>query len=206
MFACDITQPEACADVFRRIAADGAVDVLVNNAGITSLARFVDETPAQLRRVMEVNFFGAVNCTQAALPGLIAARGQIVAVSSVAGFAPLYGRTAYSASKHALHGFFDSLRSELVDDGVAVTLVCPSFIDTNIQAHAGDTARKAIGSSEVMSPALASRHIVRAVASRTREIHLGRDAKLSYLLSRVAPALFERAMRRRVATGFVGAR
>ena len=92
--------------------------------------------PAVIRRVMEVNFFGAVHCTRAALGDLVRTRGLIVAISSVAGFSPLIARTGYAASKHALHGFFDSLRTELVDSGVDALLVCPAFIATGIERNA----------------------------------------------------------------------
>jgi NAD(P)-dependent dehydrogenase (short-subunit alcohol dehydrogenase family) len=107
--ACDITDEAECRAA---IASVGAIDVLVNNAGISARALLRDTAPDVIRRVMAVNFFGAVNATQAALESLVARRGQVVVISSIAGFSPLVGRTAYSASKHALHGFFDSLRSE----------------------------------------------------------------------------------------------
>ncbi len=126
---CDVTDAASCADAIRSaVERFGGVDVLVNNAGITHRSAFATTDPAVLRRVMEVNFFGAMNLTHHALPHLLRSRGAIVAISSVAGFAPLIARTGYAASKHALHGFFESLRSEVRSQGVDVTLVCPSFI------------------------------------------------------------------------------
>ena len=134
---CDVRDAAACQAIIRRVIAEaGGIDVLVNNAGIAHRSLLAETDPLVIRRVMEVNFFGAVNCTTAALASLSARRGMIVAVSSVAGFAPLVGRTAYAASKHALHGFFDSLRAELAGTGTGVLLVCPSFVDTGIDAHA----------------------------------------------------------------------
>ena len=121
----------------------GGIDVLVNNAGITHLGLFRDTDVDVIRRVVEVNFFGAVNCTKAALPSLLERHGQIVVTSSVAGVAPLATRTGYAASKHALHGFFDSLRSEHRGDGLGVLIVCPSFVDTKI----GDRALGVDGGS-----------------------------------------------------------
>ena len=111
--ACDVSDEAAChsaiADVVQRL---GGIDWLIANAGISARCPPAREAaPAVLRRVMAVNFFGAAWCTQAALPSLLQRRGQIVVISSVAGFSPLVGRSAYAASKHALHGFFDSLRS-----------------------------------------------------------------------------------------------
>jgi NAD(P)-dependent dehydrogenase (short-subunit alcohol dehydrogenase family) len=114
------------------VAHFGALDGLVNNAGISHRSLFQDTDPAVIRRVMEVNFFGAMQMTHAALPHLLQTRGMVTAISSVAGYAPLLGRTGYAASKHALHGFFDSLRTEVEERGVGVTLVCPSFIATGI--------------------------------------------------------------------------
>ena len=132
-----MTDADACA---RAVAATaerfGSLDVLVANAGMSHRSAFETTNLDVLRRVMEVNFFGAVNCTKAALPHLLASRGLVVAVSSVAGYTPLLARTGYSASKHALHGFFDSLRAEVGPRGVGVMLACPSFIATRIARNA----------------------------------------------------------------------
>ena len=96
-----------------RISARSTVDLLVNNAGISHRSRSRDTDPEVIRRVMDVNFFGALACTHAALPHITRAAAWSIAISSVAGFSPLIGRTGYAASKHALHGFFDSLRTEV---------------------------------------------------------------------------------------------
>ena len=111
---CDVTDAVACSGaVAATVARFGSLDVLVANAGISHRSAFAATGLDVIRRVMEVNFFGAVNCTAAALPQLLASRGLVIAVSSVAGFTPLVARTGYSASKHAMHGFFDSLRAEV---------------------------------------------------------------------------------------------
>ncbi|MGA8390931.1 MAG: SDR family oxidoreductase, partial [Burkholderiaceae bacterium] len=126
--AGNIADPAACqAAVDQTVAHFGALDGLINNAGISHRSLLQHTDPAVIRRVMEVNFFGAMQMTHAALPHLIETHGVVAAISSVAGYAPLLGRTGYSASKHALHGFFDTLRTEVEDHGVGVTLVCPSF-------------------------------------------------------------------------------
>jgi NAD(P)-dependent dehydrogenase (short-subunit alcohol dehydrogenase family) len=202
---CDVT---SLADV--RAAIDfvcghwGGVDVLVANAGITHLSPFRDTDVDVLRRVMEVNFFGAVHCAQAALESLVSRRGRIVVLSSVAGFAPLATRTGYAASKHALHGFFESLRVELHATGVTVTMVCPFFVRTAIGDHAlgGDggaprVARTQTGRS--MEPEQLADQIYRATAARRRLLLASGGARLARLLSRLAPALYERIMRRRLA-------
>ncbi len=134
---CDVTDAQACAAAIADIAAaHGQIDVLINNAGISHRSAFAVTRLEVLHRVMDVNFWGAVNATKAALPALTQSRGLIVAISSVAGFSPLIGRTGYAASKHALHGFFESLRSEVADDGIDVVIACPSFIATGIERAA----------------------------------------------------------------------
>ena len=198
---CDVRDAEQCrAAIDRVIAAWGGVDVLVNNAGVAHRSLLSETEPAVLRQVMDVNFFGAVNCTRAALASVTARRGVIVAVSSVAGFAPLVGRAGYAASKHALHGFFDSLRAEVSAKGVGVLLVCPSFTDTGIDAHAlsgsGGLAGKAksvVG--KLAAPRDVAEAIVRAVRARKKLLVLSPVGKASYLLSRFAPALYAKVMR-----------
>jgi len=200
--ACDLADEAACsaaiADAQRTL---GGIDLLVNNAGISARLLLADATPAIARRVMAVNYFGALHATQAALPSLRARRGQIVVVSSVAGFAPLAGRTAYAASKHALHGFFDSLRAELRASGVTVTIACPSFIATGIEQAAPGAARRATG-GDVSAPAAVAARIVDAARRGQRLCLPGRTPRLAWWLSRVAPAVYERMMLRRVGGEF----
>jgi NAD(P)-dependent dehydrogenase (short-subunit alcohol dehydrogenase family) len=201
---CDVTSYEqvqaAVDDVVRQW---GGIDVLVNNAGITHLGLLRDTDVETIRKVMEVNFFGAVHCTKAALGSLLERRGQIVVLSSVAGIAPLATRTGYSASKHALHGFFESLRAEHAADGLRVMMVCPSFIDTPIGDHAlgphGETAGGAArtGVRNPARPEDVADAIVEAAASNRRLLLTPREARLSYWMARLAPALFERLMIRR---------
>jgi NAD(P)-dependent dehydrogenase (short-subunit alcohol dehydrogenase family) len=134
---CDVTDAEACnRAVGAGVERFGRLDVLVNNAGMSQRSGFAATGLEVIRRVMDVNFFGAVHCTKAALPHLVAARGLVIAVSSVAGFTPLIARTGYAASKHAMHGFFESLRTELAPQGVDVMMVCPSFVATHIDRNA----------------------------------------------------------------------
>ncbi|MEO8839878.1 MAG: SDR family NAD(P)-dependent oxidoreductase, partial [Herbaspirillum sp.] len=134
---------------------------------------------------------------------LVERHGQIAVISSIAGFSPLLGRTGYSASKHALHGFFDSLRSELEDDGVAVTVVCPAFIATGIDRAALDgdgqpapMSRKLVGKE--MAPKEMADRIFTAVSLRQRLFLPTPLAKLSYWISRLAPRFFAQQMKRRV--------
>ncbi|MBW1762700.1 MAG: SDR family NAD(P)-dependent oxidoreductase [Deltaproteobacteria bacterium] len=111
---CDITDTGQVQTAMNTVrGAFGSIDVLINNAGIVHRSAFADTLPDVFRRVMEVNLFGALHCTQACMDDLLAARGLIIAVSSIAGLAPLYGRSGYAASKHAMHGLFESLGAEV---------------------------------------------------------------------------------------------
>ncbi len=206
----DITDVMACrAVVDATLARFGRLDGLVNNAGISHRSLLRETDPATIRRVMDVNFFGAVHLTQAALPQLLAQHGAIVAISSVAGFAPLIGRTGYAASKHALHGFFDSLRSEVEGEGVGVTLVCPSFIRTGIGAAATDgsgapvSSQRVITGRESSAEAIAARIFDAVVAGRGL---LFPDAvsRQAWWLSRLAPGLYAKIMKRRLGKEFAG--
>jgi NAD(P)-dependent dehydrogenase (short-subunit alcohol dehydrogenase family) len=199
-FACDVSDAQACAAaISQAVTRFGSLDVLINNAGITHRSAFAKTDAGVIRRVMEVNFFGAVNCTRAALAPLVASRGLIVVISSVAGFAPLIARTGYAASKHALHGFFDSLRTEVENDGVEVLVVCPSFIDTGIAKHAlganglpAQHTQKVVGTRA--TPAAIAEKIFRAACRGDRLLLPGATALLSWWVSRLAPRLYARLM------------
>ena len=201
---CDVTDPASCAAAIGTAkSAWGGVDVLINNAGISHRSRFVDTDPAVLRKVMEVNLFGSIHCTRVALPSLAERGGQIVVLSSVAGFAPLVGRTGYCASKHALHGFFGALRTEVRGDGVGVLLVCPAFTDTGLAERAlgGDGAP--IGSGAVratagrqLQPQELAAAILESIDKRRELLVIPAVSRASFWLSRVAPRTYERMMLR----------
>ena len=195
------------AAVAATLSRFGSIDGLINNAGISHRSLLSSTRIDVIRQVMEVNFFGALNLTHATLPHITAQRGFIAAISSVAGFSPLIGRTGYAASKHALHGFFDSLRSEVEDLGVSVTLVCPSFIRTGIGAAGlgGDgaqasSARLTTG-GEASAEDIAERIFV-AVAESRRLLLPDRTSRLAWWLSRLAPQRYASIMKRRVGAEF----
>ncbi len=201
---CDVTDPASCAAAVDAVTtAWGGIDVLINNAGISHRSRFADTDPAVLRKVMDVNLFGSIHCTRAALPSLIDRRGQVVVLSSVAGFAPLVGRTGYCASKHALHGFFGALRTEVRPDGVNILLVCPAFTDTGLAHRAlkgdgtpiGSEAPRPVAGRQLQPDELAAA-ILRAMARRRELLLLPAVSKASWWLSRLAPRLYERMMLR----------
>ena len=131
------------------VAHFGRLDALINNAGMSAQALFEDVKATDLawyEQLMRINLWGSVWCTHAALPHLRKTKGLVVAVASVAGFSGIPTRTLYSASKHAMVGFFESLRIELLDSGVGVSLIAPDFVVTEIHARAFGSDGQPIGS------------------------------------------------------------
>jgi NAD(P)-dependent dehydrogenase (short-subunit alcohol dehydrogenase family) len=189
------------------LAHFGGLDILVNNAGISHRSLLENTDPSVIRRVMDVNFFGAMQLAHAALPHLKAARGAIVNVSSVAGYAPLMGRTCYSASKHALHGFFESLRAEIEEDGVDITMVCPSFIatgipDTALAGNGGAAPAPRVAAGGESRPADIAGRIVLAIVQRKRLLLPDRTSRLAWWLSKLMPRVYANTMRQRVRSEF----
>ena len=201
---CDVVDEAACNSAIRQIIGlYGGIDILVNNAGITQRSAFLETKTSVYRRVMDVNFFGSLHCTKAAVASLIERKGSIVVIESLAGLTPLLGRTGYCASKHALHGFFTSLRSELSGTGLHIMIVCPGFVKTNLQTRAldGDGAVTTHPQSMVGKPTSADK-VADAIWKGTRQrrdlLILTPVGKLSYWISRFAPGLYERLMARLV--------
>ena len=206
----DITDAKDCEKaVAGTLAHFGVLDGLINNAGVSHRSLLQDTDPEVIRLVMEVNFFGAMNLTQAALAPIVVQRGFIVAISSVAGFAPLTGRTGYAASKHALHGFFDTLRSEVEGAGVGVTVVFPSFIRTGIGAAATDGSGAPVSGPRITtggesSPEEIAGRILAAVAAGQSLLLPDSTSRMAWWLSRLAPGFYARLMKRRVGGEFTG--
>jgi short-subunit dehydrogenase len=174
------------------------IDVLVNNAGIGMLARFEDVTDlSAYERLMRVNYLGSVYPTFYALPHLKRSRGQLVAVSSLAGLSGVPMRTAYAATKHAQIGFFDSLRVELRGTGVDVTVVCPYWVQSEIRRRAAGPDGRTVGASpvhedEVMTAGECARRIARAMERRQRMLVMTLKGRVGRWAKLVAPALVDR--------------
>jgi NAD(P)-dependent dehydrogenase (short-subunit alcohol dehydrogenase family) len=204
----DVSQKSQCKNLIdQTVAAYGRIDSLINNAGITMVSRF-DETraPALIERVMQVNFFGSVYCTYYALPYLKKSRGRIVAISSLAGKTGLPGRSGYAASKHAMTGFFDTLRMELADDGVSVTTIFPGFVATNLRQLAIGPDGRLLEKSTVrelkaMTTEMCAKQIIRAAALRKRELIMTGRGKIGLWLKLIAPGLVDRMARSAAAQG-----
>jgi short-subunit dehydrogenase len=182
----------------------GRVDVLVNNGGISQRSEVLDTAMDVYRRLMEVNYLGAVAVTKMALPGMLARRsGQIVAISSVSGKLGAPFRSGYSASKHALHGFFDCLRSEVSMAGVKVLLVCPGYIRTNISINALNAEGQPTGKMDdnqangMPADVLADR-ILKAIRQGKNEINAGGKEVMGVYLKRFVPGLLAGILEKQV--------
>ncbi len=189
------------------LAHFGRIDTLVNNAGISMFARFDEvEDMKPLERIMAVNFFGSMYCTHYALPHLKQTKGRIVGLSSLTGKNGVPTRTAYAASKHAMAGFFDSLRIELQDSGVSVTMIYPGFVATEVRQRAFGADGKPIGKStaredKVMTAEECARLIIRAAGQRRRELVMTARARIGMWLKLFAPGLVDRMARRAIEKG-----
>lgn len=194
----DVTRVEDCKNlVDSTVAAFGGVDVLVNNAGGTMWTRFEDITDLSIfERLMRLNYLGSVYCTYFALPYLKQSRGRLVAISSVAGITGVPTRTAYAASKHAMFGFFDSLRIELQDTGVTVTVVAPDYVLSEIHRRALGPDGQPLGKSplkesEIMTAEECAEIILRGVAARKRLVLTSFRGRLGLFLKVFAPSVID---------------
>ena len=184
-----------------------ALDVLVNNAGIGLIARFDALVDLSLyERVMRVNYLGSVYPSYFALPHLKRSRGQIVAMASLAGLAGVPTRSGYAASKHAMIGFFDSLRIELAPEGVDVTIVCPYFVRSEIRRRSSGPDGEPLGQSpvreaRVMTAEACARLTVSAMEKRQRMLVMTLKGKLGRVARLVSPALVDAIARRAVERG-----
>ena len=204
----DIADEAACQRLVERTVEEfSALDVLVNNAGIGMVARFDEVSDlAPYERLLRVNVLGSIYPTYHALPHLVRARGQIVVVSSLAGLVGVPLRTAYAATKHAQIGFFDSLRVELRDSGVSVTVVCPYFVRSEIRKRSAGPDGKTLAASPVHEEAVMSaeecaRRTVRAIEKRQRMLVMTFKGKLGRFWKLVAPGLVDRMAARSVRKG-----
>jgi short-subunit dehydrogenase len=179
----------------------GGIDVLINNAGISMRALLKDSSVEVIRKVMEVNFFGALYCTKFALSSLIERKGTIVGVSSIAGYRGLPGRSGYSASKFALQGWLESIRTELAGDGVHVMWVCPGFTASNIRQAAltqdGSVQGESPMDEEKMMPAdEVANHILKAIKNKKRTLVLTFTGKQTIFLNKFFPGLADKLVRK----------
>lgn len=187
-------------------AAFGSVDVLINNAGISQRSLILDTDLEVYKRIMDVDFFGAVALSKAVLPHFLERqKGHFVTISSLMGKFSSPQRSGYCAAKHALHGFFDALRMEHDGDNIGVTLVCPGFVRTNVAKNAlkGDGSPKNEESESIANGipvAVAAQKIVRAVERKKLEVYMGQKEVLGVYLKRFFPRLLHSIVSKRKVT------
>jgi short-subunit dehydrogenase len=175
----------------------GSVDILINNAGISMRALLKDASTEVQRKVMDTNFFGTVYCTKYALNSIIERKGTIVGVSSIAGYRGLPGRSAYSASKYAMQGWLEAIKTELLNDGVHVMWVCPGFTTSNIRNAALNKDAESHGEtsmdeSRMMSPEECAGHILNAIRKKKRTLVLTFTGKRTVILNKFFPGLADK--------------
>lgn len=198
----DVSIEEDCKNfISSTISKFGDIDILINNAGISMRALVIDTDIATLKQVMDINFWGTVYCTKFALPSILKKRGVVVGVSSVAGYRGLPGRSGYSASKHAVNGWMEALRTEVMEQGVHVMWVCPGFTASNIRNAALNKEAKPQGESpldekKLMSAEECARHIIRAIDKRKRTLLLTVTGKETIFLNKFFPALADKLVRK----------
>jgi len=195
----DVSKEDECKRLIEEtVKKFGKIDILVNDAGISMRALFEDLDLSVIHQVMNVNFWGTVNCTKFALPYLLKTKGSVVGVISIAGFIGLPGRTGYSASKFAIRGFLDTLRIENLKNGLHVLVAAPGFTSSNVRKAAltangtpqGETPRK---ENKMMSAETCASHIVRAVKKRKNQIILTfTEGKLAVFLEKIIPGIMNK--------------
>lgn len=199
----DLERSEDFASLARKVIMDcGRIDVLINNGGISQRSLAADTGLETVRRIMETDFFGAVALTKAVLPSMLDRRsGHIVVISSLMGKFSTPLRSGYAAAKHALHGYFNSLRAEVRDRGIRVTIVCPGFIRTSISVNAlcadGSCHGLMDDAQAAGMPAdVCAEKIIRAMEKGRDEVLIGGKELLGVYLNRFVPGLFNRIIAR----------
>jgi short-subunit dehydrogenase len=195
---CDVSKEMDCKRfIDSTLKTFGSIDILINNAGISMRSLFIDADLEVLRKVMDVNFYGAVYCTRYALPALLESKGTIVGVSSIAGYRGLPGRSAYSASKFALQGWLEALRTELLHSGVHVMWVCPGYTTSNIRkvalnSHGQPQGETPLNEDSLMSAEEVAYHVMRAIQNKKRNLVLSFTGKRTIFMNRFFPSLTDK--------------
>ncbi|MFY0255921.1 SDR family oxidoreductase [Chitinophaga sp. 30R24] len=196
-FVADVSIEADCkAFIEGTIAKFGKIDILINNAGISMRALFRDLDINVLKSLMDINFWGTVYCTKFAYPSILANKGTVVGVSSIAGYRGLPARTGYSASKFAMQGFLEALRTENLYTGVNVMWVCPGFTASNIRNTALNPQGQAqsetpLDEGKLMSAEAVAAAITQAIAKRKRTLVLTTQGKLTVLLNKLVPGFLD---------------
>lgn len=194
----DVSVEEDCRELIRKSVEEfGTIDVLINNAGISMRALFEEVDLGVLRKLMDTNFWGTVYCSKFALPYLLASKGSLVGVSSVAGYKGLPGRTGYSSSKFAMQGLLEVIRIENRRKGLHVLIAAPGFTASNIRNVAlskngtqqGETP---LDESKLMPAETVARKIADAIGKRKRTLILTTQGKMTVLINKFLPSFMDK--------------
>ena len=205
IFPMDLTQSSSIQLVTEEVLSKFEIDLLFNNGGISQRSLTSETSIENDRKIFEVNYFGHVQMTKAILPQMLNRKsGHIVTTSSLTGKWGFYLRSAYAASKHALHGFFDSLRMEVEDSGIRVTLITPGFIATEISKHAIDKSGNPSGEmdnnqAKGISSEECARQILAGIVAGKDEFGVGGKELRGLFLHRYFPKLFKKILKRTAA-------
>ena len=197
---CDVSNEIDCKNLIdETVKHFGKIDVLINNAGISMRALFNDVELDVIRKVMAANFWGTVYCSKHALPYLLKSKGSLVGISSIAGKKGLPGRAGYSASKFAMEGFLETIRTENLKNDLHVLVACPGFTATDIRKNALSENGKPQNTSpraeeKMMTPEKVAESIYKAVVNRKRDLILTGNGKLTVWLNKFFPALMDRVV------------
>lgn len=195
---CDVTKEEDCRNLIElAVKSFGRIDILVNNAGISMRAMFRDLDLKVIHSLMDVNFWGTVNCTKYALPYLLESRGQVAGVISIAGYSALPARTGYSASKYAIRGFLDTIRIEHLKDGLNVLVFAPGYTASNVRNAALTADGTAQGETpldegKLMSAEKCAEHLARALYKRKSRVTLTLLGKATVFMHRLFPGFTDK--------------
>ncbi len=200
--ATDVSKEMDCKGFMDAVIKEfGTIDILINNAGVSMRALVQDVDFETIKRVMDINFWGTVYCTKFALDHIIKNKGTIVGVSSIAGYRGLPGRSGYSASKYAVNGWLEALRTELLESGTNVMWVCPGFTSSNIRNAALNSKGESQGESPMDEGAMMSSeecavHIANAIQKRKRTLVLTFTGMRAVFMNKFFPALADKLVRK----------
>lgn len=195
---CDVSNEHDCRQFIEStIKTFGKIDILINNAGISMRGEFAETQVSVLKKLMDVNFWGAVHCTKYALSSIMENKGVIVGISSIAGYRGLPGRTGYSASKFALQGWLEALRTELLHSGTHVMWICPGYTASNIRnvalnAQGNAQEESPLNENELMTADQCAQIIAKSIAERKRTVVMTTTGLKTVFLNKLWPALADK--------------
>ncbi|MCB9232423.1 MAG: SDR family oxidoreductase [Bacteroidia bacterium] len=196
--AGDVSVYEDCERMINRaVKVYGGIDILINNAGMSMRALFEDLDVVVIEKLMQINFYGTVYCTKLALPHILKSKGSIIGISSVAGWRGLPGRTGYTASKFAMNGFLEALRTELLYKGVHIMAVAPGFTSSNIRntafvADGSQQGESPLDEGKIMSAEECADMIFKATVKRKRTLIADRQGKMTIFFNKWLPGWLDK--------------